>query len=165
MWITESMWSIESDRSFQKTSVSCASKPQKFTFCAFSATRQMPGQGADSGEPRVSGTAPPGRRPFLDPDHQILLASLSLLLTVVLGGFLFTLISNQSLDRQYQLRALGIATTTAQVQEIRSALAAGDPDPKHIVDGLAQEITAAAQSAYVGLPTATASGSPTRTRR
>jgi two-component system CitB family sensor kinase len=78
---------------------------------------------------------------------QILLASLSLLLTVVLGGFLFTLISNQTLDRQYQLRALGIATTTAQVPEIRSALAAGDP--KHIVDGLAQEITAAAQSAYV----------------
>jgi two-component system CitB family sensor kinase len=79
---------------------------------------------------------------------QILLGSLSLLLlTVVLGGFLFTLISNQTLERQYQLRALGIATTTAQMPEIRSALAAGDP--KHIIDGLARDITGAAQSAYV----------------
>ncbi|WP_427018200.1 ATP-binding protein [Pseudarthrobacter sp. P1] len=79
---------------------------------------------------------------------QILLASLSLLLlTVVLGGFLFTLISNQTLDRQYQLRALGIATTSAQMPEIRSALAAGDP--KHVIDGLAREIATAAQSAYV----------------
>ncbi|MDQ6754412.1 MAG: sensor histidine kinase [Actinomycetota bacterium] len=79
---------------------------------------------------------------------QILLGSLSLLLlAVVLGGFLFTLISNQTLDRQYQLHALGIATTTAQVPEIRSALAAGDPE--HVIDGLAQEITAAAQPAYV----------------
>ncbi|MET3923765.1 sensor histidine kinase [Arthrobacter sp. UYEF20] len=79
---------------------------------------------------------------------QILLGSLSLLLlTVVLGGFLFTLISNQTLERQYQLRALGIATTTAQMPEIRSALAA--EDPKHIIDGLAREITGAAQSAYV----------------
>ncbi|HEV7167855.1 MAG TPA: sensor histidine kinase, partial [Micrococcaceae bacterium] len=79
---------------------------------------------------------------------QILQGSLSLLLlTVVLGGFLFTLISNQTLDGQYQLRALGIATTTAQMPEIRSALAAGDP--AHVIDGLAQKITAAANPAYV----------------
>lgn len=38
---------------------------------------------------------------------QILLASLSLLLTVVLGGFLFTLISNQTLDRQYPVACPG----------------------------------------------------------
>ncbi|HEY8752494.1 MAG TPA: sensor histidine kinase [Arthrobacter sp.] len=79
---------------------------------------------------------------------QILLGSLSLLLlTVVLGGFLFTMISNQTLDRQYQLRALGIASTTAQMPEIRSALAA--KDPQHIIDGLARAISGAAQSAYV----------------
>lgn len=79
---------------------------------------------------------------------QILRASLSLLLlTVVLGGFLFALISNQTLDGQYQLRALGIATTTAQMPEIRTALAAGDPN--HVIDGLAQEVTTAAQPAYV----------------
>ena len=79
---------------------------------------------------------------------QILLGSLSLLvLTVVLGGFLFTIISNQTLDRQYQLRALGIATTTARMPEIRSALAVGDPG--RVIDGFAREITAAAQSSYV----------------
>ncbi|MGO4860105.1 ATP-binding protein [Arthrobacter sp. 2MCAF14] len=79
---------------------------------------------------------------------QILLGSLSLLvLTVVLGGLLFTMISNQTLDRQYQLRALGIATTTAQMPEIRSALAA--KDPQHVIEGLAREITAAAQPDYV----------------
>lgn len=79
---------------------------------------------------------------------QILVASLSLLVfTVVLGGFLFTLISNQTLDRQYQLRALGIATATAQMPEIRSALAAGDPE--HVIGGLAKKIAAAAQPAYV----------------
>ncbi|MEZ2390147.1 ATP-binding protein [bacterium RCC_150] len=79
---------------------------------------------------------------------QILLGSLSLLvLTVVLGGFLFTMISNQTLDRQYQLRALGIATTTAQMPEIRSALATGDSG--HVIAGLARKITAAAQSSYV----------------
>ncbi|WP_284978049.1 sensor histidine kinase [Arthrobacter sp. fls2-241-R2A-200] len=79
---------------------------------------------------------------------QILLASLSLLfLTVVLGGVLFTMISNQTLDQQYQLRALGIATTTAQMPEIRSALAAGDP--QKVIAGLAQQITSAAQPDYV----------------
>lgn len=79
---------------------------------------------------------------------QILLASLSLLvLTVVLGGVLFTMISNQTLDQQYQLRALGIATTTAQMPEIRSALVAKDPN--HVIAGLAQKITEAAQPDYV----------------
>lgn len=88
------------------------------------------------------------RRHFSTLTAQILLASLSLLLfTVVLGGLLFSMISNQTLDQQYQLRALGIATTTAQMPEIRSALAAGDPG--HVIDGLAHGIMAAAQPDYV----------------
>ncbi|UUL77473.1 PAS domain-containing protein [Pseudarthrobacter sp. Fe7] len=79
---------------------------------------------------------------------QILLASLSLLLfTVALGGFLFSMISNQTLDQQYQLRALAIATTTAQMSEVRSALAAGDAG--HVIDGIAHRIMAAAQPDYV----------------
>ncbi|MGO4385672.1 ATP-binding protein [Specibacter sp. RAF43] len=79
---------------------------------------------------------------------QILLGVLALLvLAVVLGGFLFTLVSNKTLDRQYQLRALGIATTTAAMPQIRTALAAGDP--QHVIDGLAAGITAAANPAYV----------------
>lgn len=91
------------------------------------------------------------------------MASLSLLLTVVLVGFLFALISNQALHRQYQLRALGIATTTAQVPEIRSALTAGDPT--QILDGLAQEAPSPHSPPTVWLPTEAKSGSPTRTRR
>ncbi|MBT2567201.1 sensor histidine kinase [Arthrobacter sp. ISL-85] len=88
-----------------------------------------------------------GRR-FTTLTAQILLASLSLLLfTVVLGGFLYSIISNQTLDQQYQLRALGIAATTAQMPEIRSALAAGDPD--HAIDGIAHEVMAAARPDYV----------------
>ena len=88
-----------------------------------------------------------GRR-FSTLTGQILLASLSLLLfTVALGGFLFSMISNQTLDQQYQLRALGIAATTAQMPEIRTALAAGDPG--HTINGIAQQVMAAAQPDYV----------------
>lgn len=79
---------------------------------------------------------------------QILLALLSLLiLTVALGGFLFSIISNQTLDQQYQLRALGIATTTAQMTEVRSALKTGDPD--HVINGIARQVMTAAQPDYV----------------
>jgi two-component system, CitB family, sensor kinase len=78
---------------------------------------------------------------------QIVLASLWLLLTIVLGRSVFHAYSSQTLDRQFQLRGPGVVTTTALVPEIRSALGAGDP--RHIVDGLAQEITAAARSASV----------------
>jgi len=82
---------------------------------------------------------------------QILLGSLSLLLlTMVLGGFLFTMISNQTLEWQYQLRALGIASTTAQMPEIRSALAA--KDPQHIIDGLARAISGDDVDALCGGP-------------
>ncbi|MGA7205724.1 MAG: sensor histidine kinase [Specibacter sp.] len=79
---------------------------------------------------------------------QILLGILSLLvLAVVLAGFLFTLLSNQTLDRQYQLRALGIATSTATMPQIRADLAAGDP--QHRIEGLAAQVMAAAKPAYV----------------
>ncbi|MEW1805855.1 sensor histidine kinase [Pseudarthrobacter sp. NPDC080039] len=88
-----------------------------------------------------------GRR-FSTLTAQILLASLSLLLfTVALGGFLFSMVSNQTLDQQYQLRALGIATTTAQMAEIRSALPAGDPD--HVINGIARQVMTAARPDYV----------------
>ena len=89
-----------------------------------------------------------GRHRSLTLTTQILLGILSLLvLAVVLGGFLFTLLSNQTLDRQYQLRALGIATTTATMPQIRADLAAGDP--QHRIEGLAALVMAAAKPAYV----------------
>ena len=88
-----------------------------------------------------------GRR-FTTLTAQILLASLSLLIfTVALGGFLFSMISNQTLDQQYQLRALGIATTTAQMPEIRSAVASGDPG--HVINGIARQVMTAARTDYV----------------
>ncbi|RAN79554.1 hypothetical protein B5P43_13735 [Bacillus sp. SRB_336] len=79
---------------------------------------------------------------------QILLSMLSLLvLAVVLGAVLFTVVSNQTLDRQYQLRALGIATTTAAMPEVRAALEA--KDPHHSIQALAQKIVDTANSSYV----------------
>jgi len=79
---------------------------------------------------------------------QILLSMLSLLvLAVVLGAVLFTVVSNGTLDRQYQLRALGIATTTAAMPEVRTALAA--KDPHHDIEELAKQIVAAANPSYV----------------
>lgn len=88
------------------------------------------------------------RRRFSTLTAQILLALLSLLiLTVALGGFLFSIISNQTLDQQYQLRALGIATTTAQMTEVRSALVTGDPG--HVINGIARQVMTAAQPDYV----------------
>ncbi|WP_427134530.1 ATP-binding protein [Pseudarthrobacter sp. S9] len=79
---------------------------------------------------------------------QILIWMLSILvLSVTLGGFLFTMVSNQTLDRQYQLRALGIAATVSQTPQIRTALVAGDP--QHSIALLATGIVDTGQAAYV----------------
>lgn len=79
---------------------------------------------------------------------QILIWMLSILvLTVTMGGMVFTLISNQSLDRQYQLRALGIAASVSQMPQVRAALQAGDP--QHTIQWLAAGVVDAAQPAYV----------------
>ncbi|WP_211879521.1 ATP-binding protein [Pseudarthrobacter albicanus] len=88
----------------------------------------------------------PGRTRTLT--GQILIWVLSILvLTVTMGGVLFTLISNQSLDRQYRLRALGIAATVSQMPQIGAALQAGDP--QHTIERLAAGVIDAAQPAYV----------------
>lgn len=88
----------------------------------------------------------PGRMRTLT--GQILVWVLSILvLTVTMGGVLFTLISNQSLDRQYGLRALGIAATVSQMPQISAALQAGDP--QHTIERLAAGVIDAAQPAYV----------------
>ncbi|MGZ4662238.1 MAG: ATP-binding protein [Arthrobacter sp.] len=88
----------------------------------------------------------PGRTRTLT--AQILIWMLSILvLTVTMGGVLFTLLSNQSLDRQYQLRALGIAATVSQMPQIGAALQAGDP--QRTIERLAAGVIDAAQPAYV----------------
>jgi two-component system, CitB family, sensor kinase len=79
---------------------------------------------------------------------QILVWMLSILvLTVTLGAILFTLISNQTLDRQYQLRALGIAVTVAQMPAVVTALGSGDPG--HSIQAIATRVQTEAQPDYV----------------
>ncbi|HEY8702215.1 MAG TPA: sensor histidine kinase [Arthrobacter sp.] len=70
-----------------------------------------------------------------------------LVLTVTMGGILFSLISNQTLERQYQLRALGIAATVAQMPEVAAALATGDPG--HSIQTLATRVQTEARPDYV----------------
>lgn len=79
---------------------------------------------------------------------QILVWVLCILLaTVSLGGYLYSRISNDVLDREYQLRALGIATTFSQMPQLPAALKSGDP--KHTIQQLAGKVIEEAQPAYV----------------
>lgn len=70
-----------------------------------------------------------------------------LVLTVTLGGFLYSRISNESLSREYQLRALGIATTVALMPEVVAAVQSGDP--QHVLQDVATRVQAQAQPDYV----------------
>lgn len=79
---------------------------------------------------------------------QILVWTLCIvLLTVALGGFVTSQITRQVLDDQSQLRALGIATTTAQMPEILKDLQ--DHDPAHQIQTIAQRIRAESGADYV----------------
>lgn len=85
------------------------------------------------------------RRPLAS---QILVWMLCILLLVVaLGGFVTSQITRQNLDDQYRLRALGIATTVAQIPEIASDLEAKDPN--HRIEALAQKVRLSAHPDYV----------------
>jgi two-component system CitB family sensor kinase len=70
-----------------------------------------------------------------------------LLLTVALGALLYTQISNQTLQRQYELRALGIASTVAQMPEV--AVDLQNNDPSRQIEAIARRVLAQAQPAYV----------------
>jgi two-component system, CitB family, sensor kinase len=70
-----------------------------------------------------------------------------LFVTVTLGALLYTQISNQTLEDQYRLRALGIATTVAQMPEIVTSLANGDPT--HSIQAIATKVQSQAQPDYV----------------
>ncbi|MEZ2389518.1 ATP-binding protein [bacterium RCC_150] len=70
-----------------------------------------------------------------------------LFVTVTLGALTYTQISNQSLEDQYRLRALGIATTVAQMPEIVTSL--GNGDPAHSIQAIATKVQEEAQPAYV----------------
>ncbi|MHA7200063.1 ATP-binding protein [Arthrobacter alkaliphilus] len=79
---------------------------------------------------------------------QILLWLLCIVfVTVTLGALLYTQISNQTLEDQYRLRALGIATTVAQMPEIVTSLETGDPN--HSIQAIAGKVQSQAQPDYV----------------
>jgi two-component system CitB family sensor kinase len=79
---------------------------------------------------------------------QILLGVLSILiLTVSVGGILYAQDSGQTLEEQYQLRALGIAQSVSSNQQIVGDLEAGDPT--HAIRKLATAIKGATGAAYV----------------
>ncbi|HEY7009501.1 MAG TPA: hypothetical protein VH395_11210, partial [Jatrophihabitantaceae bacterium] len=79
---------------------------------------------------------------------QILLGVLAILVvTMSFGVVLFITNSRNTFDRQYEQRALAIATTVAQMPQIREALATGDPH--HAIRGLAADVTRATDADYV----------------
>lgn len=71
----------------------------------------------------------------------------TLVLTAALAAFLYNRISDQNLDNQYRLRALGIATTVAQMPEIAEGLTTGDPS--HSIQAIAAKVQAQARPDYV----------------
>ena len=80
---------------------------------------------------------------------QILLGVLGILLvTMTVGILLVVRNSRETFDRQYERRALAVATTVAQIPQIRTALAAHDPDSRRSV-ALADDIAHASGAAYV----------------
>lgn len=79
---------------------------------------------------------------------QILLGVLSILvLTISVGGILYAKDSSQTLEEQYQLRALGIAQSVSSNQGITADLEAGDPT--HAIRRLAESIRATTGAAYI----------------
>lgn len=79
---------------------------------------------------------------------QILLGVLGILVvTMSLGGLLYTELTGRSLDQRYESGALGIAATVAQIPEVRGAVA--QQDPQHLLQGLASRIQHSTDAAYV----------------
>jgi two-component system CitB family sensor kinase len=79
---------------------------------------------------------------------QILLGVLSILvLTISVGGILYAKDSSQTLEQQYQLRALGIAQSVSSNQGITADLEAGDPT--HAIRQLAESIRGTTGAAYI----------------
>jgi two-component system CitB family sensor kinase len=79
---------------------------------------------------------------------QILVGVLGILIvTTSVGGFLYVTLSGQTLDQQYEQRALGIADTVAQMPEIRDALL--HQDPGGVIQARAEQIRRNSHAAYV----------------
>ncbi|WP_205759903.1 sensor histidine kinase [Arthrobacter sp. PAMC25564] len=70
-----------------------------------------------------------------------------LLLTVAGGAFLYDRISNHTIENQYRLRALAIATTVAQMPDVAAALQTGDPSRS--IQAVAASVQSQAHPDYV----------------
>ena len=81
-----------------------------------------------------AGVADPARRAGHPADH------------VGLGGFLYVRLSGQTLDQQYQQRALGIANTVAQMPDI---VERSGHDPSHGIQAIAERVRLSTGAAYV----------------
>ncbi|MFD9740583.1 ATP-binding protein [Umezawaea sp. NPDC059074] len=79
---------------------------------------------------------------------RILLAVLGILVvTTAAGALLYVKLTGETLDRQYEQRALGIASAVAQNAEIRDALVQGDP--AHVIPAVAERVRVGSGAAYV----------------
>ena len=79
---------------------------------------------------------------------QILATVLTILVfTIAAGGFLFSQITGQNLEQQYQLRALSVAVSVSKIPAIITALEAGDPS--HTISKFAEKTRSATGVSYV----------------
>jgi two-component system CitB family sensor kinase len=79
---------------------------------------------------------------------QVLVGVLGILVvSTAVGGFLYVTLSGHLLDQQYEQRALGIASSVAQIPEIRDALISGDQDGT--IQVLAERVRHRTGAAYV----------------
>jgi len=79
---------------------------------------------------------------------RIVLAVLGILLaTVVIGGALDVQLTKRTFDKQYQDRAVAVANVVAEIPQVKTAVAAGDPT--RIIPALADRIAKGSDASYV----------------
>jgi two-component system CitB family sensor kinase len=79
---------------------------------------------------------------------RILLAVLGILVaTVVIGGALDVSLTKRTFDRQYEDRARAVANVVAQIPQVKTAVAAGDPHRS--LPALANRIAKGSEASYV----------------
>jgi two-component system, CitB family, sensor kinase len=79
---------------------------------------------------------------------RIVLAVLGILLaTVVIGGTLDVQLTKRTFDKQYEDRARAVANVVAEIPQVRTAVAAGDP--MRIIPALANRIAEGSEASYV----------------
>jgi two-component system CitB family sensor kinase len=79
---------------------------------------------------------------------RILLAVFGILIaTVFIGGLLDIQLTKRTFDRQYEDRARAVANVVAEIPQVKTAVAAGDPT--HLIPALANRIAKGSDATYV----------------